>query len=92
MVIALIDDLHELVDQLERTTQLPRGLLARLVGDVLGHYEEGVDAFVRRRHAELQVERLSNPAIWAVLSEEIALRRFSAPALSARQLRRIVYG
>ncbi len=92
MVIALNDDLRELVDQLERTTQLPRGLLARLVGDVLGHYDEGVDAFVRRRHAELQVERMSNPVIWDQLSSEIALRRFTADALSPRQLRRIVYG
>ena len=92
MVIALNDDLRELVDQLERTTQLPRGLLARVVGDVLGHYDEGVDAFVRRRHAELQGEGLSNSAIWTVLGEEIPLRRFSAAPLTARQLRRIVYG
>lgn len=92
MLIALNDDLRELVDQLERTTQLPRGLLARLVGDVLGHYDEGVDAFVRRRHAELQVERMSNPVIWDQLSSEIAFRRFTANALSPRQLRRIVYG
>ena len=92
MVTALTDDLRQLVDQLERTTQLPRGLLARVVADVLGHYEEGVDAFVRRRHGELQVEGHSNPVIWDRLPGEIALRRFSSAELSARQLRRIVYG
>jgi hypothetical protein len=47
---------------------------------------------VRRRHRELQREGLANEEIFARIGEEVTARRFRAPQLSARQLRRIVYG
>ena len=86
------EDLAELIDQLERTTQLSRGVLTRLVADVLEHYDETVEVFVRHRHRQLQATGMSNPAIWDRLAVMIAARRFRAVALSPRQLRRIVYG
>ena len=86
------DDLEELITRLEHTTQLPRGLLGRLVADVLDHYSETTEAVVRRRHDELQSAGHTNPAIWEQLARELPQRRVSVPDLSARQLRRIVYG
>ena len=92
MAVADSDDLEELLTRLEHTTQLPRGLLGRLVADVLDHFSETTEAVVRRRHHELQADGLTNPAIWDQLARELPQRRVSAPRLSARQLRRIVYG
>lgn len=87
-----MSELDDLLDQLERTTQLPRGVLSRLVGEVVDFQGETVDAFVRRRHRELQRDGLGNDAIWPRISSELAGRRFRAPELSERQLRRLVYG
>ena len=47
---------------------------------------------MRRRHAELKTHGARNPEIFAHLAEELAHRVVAAPALSERQLRRIVYG
>ena len=47
---------------------------------------------MRRRHAELKTHGVRNPEIFARLAEELAHRVVAAPALSERQLRRIVYG
>ena len=55
-------------------------------------FSEAPDAYVRRRHAELQRERLRNPEIFERIAEELATRRFAAPTFSTRQIRRIVYG
>lgn len=85
-------DLDELLERLERTTQLPPGLLGRLVADVLDHFSETTEAFVRRRHHELQAAGCSNADIWEQLGRDLPARRVSAPSLTQRQLRRIVYG
>ena len=53
---------------------------------------EQPETFVRRRHLELQRQGLANEAIFARLEQELARRRFAAPAYTRRQLRRIVYG
>ena len=45
-----------------------------------------------QRHHELRLRQLKNAEIWSAISAEMAARRFAAPALSQRQLRRIVYG
>jgi hypothetical protein len=87
-----MSELDDLLDQLERTTQLPRGVLARVVGEVIEFQGETIDAFVRRRHRELQREGLGNEIIWSRISTELAERRFRAPTLTERQLRRLVYG
>ena len=86
------EELDELLDRLEHTTQLSRGVLGRVVADVLDHFGETAEAFVRRRHVDLQTSGLNNPEIWDRVSEELKRSRVSAPTFSARQLRRIVYG
>ncbi len=85
-------DLDDLLDQLERTTQLPRTVLGRVVAEVVEHHREPVEQLVRRRHRELQALGLSNAAIWLAMSEELAVRVVAPPQFTERQLRRIVYG
>ncbi|MBB1245708.1 hypothetical protein GL263_19385 [Streptomyces durbertensis] len=82
----------DLVDHLVRTTALQRGEAARVVLDVLAYFDETAAEFVRRRHRELQARGLTNPAIFDRISEELPHRAVAPPALSLRQLRRIVYG
>ncbi|MDD9935320.1 MAG: hypothetical protein OXT09_17035 [Myxococcales bacterium] len=87
-----MDALDELVDHLCRSSRLPTGEAQKLVYEVLAYLREDVEGYVRRRHGELQRQGLRNDAIFERLRAELPLRRFAAPDLSARQLRRIVYG
>ncbi|MBB1255046.1 hypothetical protein [Streptomyces alkaliterrae] len=82
----------DLVDHLVRTTALQRGEAARVVLDVLAYFDETTEEYVRRRHRELQARGLTNPAIFDRISEELPHRAVAPPALSLRQLRRVVYG
>lgn len=82
----------ELVAHLTRTSPLSAGEAARVVADVLEYFAEPAEVFVRRRHAELKARGLTNDQIFRRVAAELPLRRFAAPELSLRQLRRIVYG
>ena len=81
-----------LVDHLVATTELTTAEAARVVEDVLAFHAEPVEAYVRRRHAELKTYGTRNSEIFALLAQELAHRVVAAPELSERQLRRIVYG
>ncbi|MCW0212496.1 MAG: hypothetical protein OJJ54_03985 [Pseudonocardia sp.] len=83
---------EDLITHLVRSTPLSRGEAARVVDEVIAYFGEGTEAFVRRRHTELQGGGLTNDRIFAQLGAELAARRVAPPELSARQLRRIVYG
>jgi hypothetical protein len=86
-------ELHgDLVDHLVRTTRLPAGIARRVVDDVVAYFGEPVEALVRRRHRELQAAGRSNAEIFDRIAAELDARLVAAPQLSARQLRRIVYG
>ena len=74
------------------STGLPESAAARLVEDVLAFHDEPVEAYVRRRHAELKTHGSRNDEIFARLREELGGRVVAAPDLSERQLRRIIYG
>lgn len=82
----------DLVAHLVRSTPLSAGEAERVVAEVVGYFGEQVPVFVRRRHAELQATGLTNDRIFAAVGAELRARRFAAPPLTARQLRRIVYG
>ncbi len=84
--------LADLVHHVVATTGLPAPTAARVVADVVAYLDEIAEDYVRRRHRELQRRRLTNDRIWALLTAELRQRRFAAPQLSERQLRRIVYG
>lgn len=85
-------ELQELSTHLARTTRLGPEEAQRIVLEVLGYLQETPEAFVRRRHRALQAEGLANAAIYTRLASELALWRFRAPALSERQIRRMIYG
>jgi hypothetical protein len=82
----------DLIAHLVQSTSLSRGEASRVVDEVLTYFGEPTEAFVRRRHSELQGRGLTNDRIFARMGAELAARRVAPPALSARQLRRIVYG
>lgn len=63
-----------------------------MIADVLGYFDESAEAYVRRRHGELQSRGLTNDQIFKRISVELPARRVAPPELSLRQLRRIVYG
>ena len=88
----LENGLHELVEHVERTTRLSRGEAERVVQEVLAYFSESAEQFVTRRHAELQAEDHKNPAIFGQIAAELRNRRFAAPALTERQIRRLIYG
>ena len=83
---------RELIDRVAGSAGLTAAEAARVVEDVLAWYREPVEDFVRRRHAHHQLYGRRNPEIFALIAEELAGRLVAAPALTQRQLRRIVYG
>jgi hypothetical protein len=87
-----LGELEELIAYLVRTSRLSAPEAARLVGEVLAFLAETPEAFIRRRHLALQAQGLANEAIFTQLASELERLRFRAPALTARQIRRIIYG
>ena len=82
----------ELVGRVAASTGLSPGEAARVVEDVIAFHAETVEAYVRRRHAELKTYGAKNDEIFGRLTAELEGRVVAAPALTERQLRRIVYG
>jgi len=74
------------------STGLPQPTAVRVLADVATYFNETIEEFVRRRHAELHRRQHKNDEIWPLIAAELRQRRFAAPGLSERQLRRIVYG
>jgi polyhydroxyalkanoate synthesis regulator phasin len=92
-IIAGMAEPHDdLVDHLVRTTHLPSGVARRVVDDVVAYFSEPAEAVVRRRHRELQAAGLANDAIFDRIAAELAARPVAAPSLTARQIRRVIYG
>jgi len=83
---------EELITHLTRSSSLSSGEAARVVAEVLGYFSEPVEEFVRRRHRELKAGGLTNEQAFAWIAAELPARRVAPPALSLRQLRRVVYG
>ena len=81
-----------LLDHLVHTGGLGRAEARRMVEEVINFYAETPEAFVVRRHRELQAEGMRNRAIYERLATEMDGWRFRAPRFSERQIRRIVYG
>jgi hypothetical protein len=83
---------QDLIRNVAASTGLPEATASRVVADVVAYFSETVEAFVTRRHAELQGKSKRNDAIWPQLAAELKVRRFRAAELTERQLRRIIYG
>ena len=82
----------DLVRHIAATTGLPEATATRVVADIAAYYAETVEDYVRRRHGEMRLAHRKNGEIWPQLAAELGARRFGAPELSERQLRRMVYG
>ncbi len=87
-----LGELEELIQYLVRTSRLSASEATRLVSEVLSFLAETPEAFIRRRHLALQAQGLANDAIFAQLAAELQRMRFRAEPLTARQIRRIIYG
>ena len=85
-------DLDGLLEHLQRTTGFAPGEARRVVEDVLAWCAEDTEAFVRRRHRELRSRGTANPEAFERIAQELTTRRVAAPALSLRQIRRVIYG
>jgi hypothetical protein len=83
---------QDLARYLAASTGLPQPTTARVIADVNAYYDETVEEYVRRRHAELRRKSRKNDQIWPEIAAELPGRRFRAPDLTGRQLRRMVYG
>ncbi len=83
---------RELVERIVASTGLSPAEAARVVEDVVAFHAEPVEEYVRRRHARLRTHGARNDEIFARIAGELAERVVAAPALTERQLRRIVYG
>nr|WP_221634483.1 hypothetical protein [Nocardioides luti] len=81
-----------MVAHVAASTGLSEAEAARVVQDVVAFHAEPVEAYVRRRHAHLKTYGARNDEIFARIAAELATRVVAAPALSERQLRRLVYG
>jgi hypothetical protein len=65
---------------------------ARAVAEVLDGMRFDVDEYIRARHAQLQAENVTNAEIYQRIAGELPTLRFVGPKLSARQIRRRIYG
>jgi len=74
------------------STGLDEATAVRVVADVVAYFGETVEEYVMRRHEDLKSRNRRNGDIWPMLAAEVAGRRFKAPDLTERQLRRIIYG
>ncbi len=80
-----------LVAHVVATTSLTPSEAARVIEDVIAFHAPPVEEYVRERHARLKTYGAKNPEIFARIAAELETRVVGAPALSERQLRRIVY-
>ena len=83
---------QDLARYLAASTGLPQPTAVRVIADVATYFDETIEEFVRRRHTELRQRQRKNGEIWPLIAAELGQRRFAAPGLSERQLRRMVYG
>jgi hypothetical protein len=84
--------LDEAARRLSEVLGLSPERAARALTEVLDGMRYDVDAYILARHAELQAAGITNPEIFERIAAELPLLRFKAPVLSARQIRRRIYG
>ncbi len=82
----------DLVRHLATSLAVSQREASRVVQEVVAFYDEPLPAVVRRRHAECRLRGMRNEAIYDLIVDELAARVVAAPPLTARQVRRIIYG
>jgi hypothetical protein len=82
----------ELVQRVADSLGIEDGEARRIVGEVIAYYREPAETYVRRRHATCKRQGMQNAQIFPLLIQELEARVVAPPALSERQVRRIIYG
>ena len=82
----------EFIRHLLRIVDIGERDLDKLIQELLEHWSESVEEFVRRRPRELQDSGLPNRLVYGQIAEEVTHRPVRAGPLSIRQIRRIIYG
>ena len=82
----------ELQQHLLNSYNLDKNDIPRLLEDIIGFFDKTLEEYVQWRHRHLKAVGLKNKEIYERLQLEIEGRRFKAPSLSLRQVRRIIYG
>lgn len=83
---------QQLIEHLVRQSGLSNSEAQRLISEIVAFYNETPQAYIRRRHFELQKSGLANERIYAIIAEDLAQHRFAAEPLTTRQIRRAIYG
>jgi hypothetical protein len=86
------DPLRLARERLERLLGLAPAQAQRALLETFDCLSQGVDEFIAARHKELRARGMHNPAIYDTIAQELTVLRFAAPSLSARQIRRRIYG
>lgn len=86
------DPLELAQERLQRLLGLAPAQARRAVIETIDCLSRGVDEYITERHRELAARGVRNSAIYEAIAQELAALRFTAPALSARQIRRRIYG
>lgn len=71
---------------------IDESLLNHLIEDLGDYFSKDAKDFISLRHQQLHKEGLRNNEIYTRIHRELKERRFAAPELSIRQIRRIIYG
>ena len=87
-----LDPLEPLLEHLQRALPLGRSEAERVVAEVVSWFDESPEAFIRRRHRELQRGGVANAKAYQRIADELARRPVAGPRLSERQVRRVIYG
>ena len=86
-------DLQPLLNHLCNISRLDQAEAKKLVAEVVAYFSETTEIYVQRRHRELkQDEGLSNAQIYQRIEIELKQIVLASPALSQRQIRRVIYG
>ena len=85
-----VDD--ELIRRVAQSLGVTHGEAERVVGEVVAYFCEPLEGYVRRRHEECRRRGLANPQAFATIVAELPGRVVAAPALTERQVRRVIYG
>jgi len=87
-------DFAELAAHLTRISRLAPAEAEHVLAEVLSVLtQETIEQYVVRRHGELKAQgEARNETIYRVIARELTERPFAAPPLSARQIRRLIYG
>jgi hypothetical protein len=86
-----IADPH-LIAHLQRHCALTENEVSRLIEEITAYYHETPHGYIRRRHIELQRSGMTNAEIYTQILEELPNHRFISEPMTARQIRRAIYG